>query len=197
MADKERVYPVKRLVLHHSLGPTFKDMSALEIQDWFNECGRGWGYANYCKKNGLDIDKFDTGHLHPARDKQTFAQVQYALHEYKGGWRLVLLMRDAWGSVAWHADQWTNPETKEFHIGPINQESIGVEVCGNYTNKQLPTAALQVLVNGFIDHARNLKLKGVDFLITGHRDHADTLCPGMIYTQIPTLVDMFADELAK
>ncbi len=192
--DKSRIYPIDTLVIHHSLGPEFKDADALTIQDWYDECGKGWGYENERKRLNKNLapdnpkyikpEDMHSGHMHPARDKETFSQAHYALHEFRGGWRLVLLLQDPFENIAWHAGNW-----------PINQRSIGIEVCGDYNRKLLPREALQVIVDFFIDHAKTLAIKGIFLSVTGHQDHAKTLCPGLIYGQVPLLQNMFLEEL--
>jgi hypothetical protein len=186
MAEASRKI-VDILVLHHSCGPDLKNKSILEVQDWFDDCGRGWGYANFCRERGIKVDEYDTHHKHPRKDKQTYAQAQFALHEYKDSWRLITLMDDPFGSVAWGCDRG----------GKIDCRAISIEVCGNYFKNKLPMEALQVIVDGFIDHARNLAEKEMQFRIAGHRDFGDTECPGLIYEQLPTLTEMFMKALEE
>ena len=171
MADGHRTYPVNRIVMHHSTGPEFPNSTDKEIQTWFSNIGRTRGYA------GLS----HSGHFFPGTKTESFSQAQYALHAYtkdgnKYGWRLTQLIDDPWNNVCWHASNW-----------PINQESMGIETCGTYTNKKLPEKALMLVADTF--RFKDTELKG-QFWINAHNEFISTICPGQITQQIPTIIDM-------
>lgn len=171
MADGHRVYPVDYVVLHHSVGPEFGNSSDLEVQDWFDQIGRNRGYAGVAHSY----------HSHPQRNKETFAQAHLALRAYtqdgnKYGWRLTPLMQDIWNNVAWHAGNW-----------PINQRSIGIETCGNYSDHPLPEKALMLVADYFRAHDKSI---GSKLQITAHKQFSATACPGQIFNQREIIIDM-------
>lgn len=171
MTDGQRIYPVNLFVIHHSAGPDFRGASDLEVQDWFDAIGKDRGYAGLAHSY----------HLHPQRDKETFAQAQIALVQGADGtWRIVPLMQDGWDNVAWHCGDWEK-----------NQRSIGCEVCGNYSEKTLPNEALLVLADFWRE--QDQMLNGATEL-SAHKWIYATACPGLIEGQIvDPLVNMVND----
>jgi hypothetical protein len=171
MSDGHRVFPVNKIVVHHSVGPEFVDAEDNIVSDWFSNTGRGRGYKGIAH----------SFHYDPRTKKETFSQAHYALHRYtrdgnKYGWKLILLIDDPMNNVAWHASNWA-----------VNQQSIGIEVCGDYSNEYLPPEALMLIADSF---------RGLDQELKGwleyhyHRQFAATACPGKIAEQIPMLYDM-------
>lgn len=170
MADGQRK-PVKRIVLHHSVGPEFVDSGDQTVADWFNTIGRGRGYKGVAHSY----------HIDPRTKKETFAQAHYALHKYtkdgnKYGWRMVLMIDDPMNNVAWHAGNW-----------PVNQESIGIEVCGNFLDKELPLTACMLIADTF--RPLDQKLKGA-LQVNLHKQFMATACPARIAERRDTIVDM-------
>lgn len=171
MADGHRRYPVDLVVMHHSVGSEFVNASDLTVQDWFDVVGKGRGYKNVAHSK----------HRHPRRNKETFSQAHYGLHKYtlnrnKYGWRLTLLMKDVFNNVAWHAGNWD-----------INQRSLGIETCGNYVGKRLPDKALMLVADTFRAHDKSI---GGILDIKYHRYYSATACPGLIASQVNTIIDM-------
>lgn len=175
MADGHRKYPVKWVIMHHSMGPEFSNSSDMNVQDRFDRDGKQRGYKGV--KHSY--------HYHPQRDKETFSQAHYALRKYtkdknKYGWRLTPLIKDVWHNVCWHAGNW-----------PVNQQSIGIETCGDYTNRHLPEKALMLVADTFRSHDKKIGGK-LDF--RGHKEVSirPTSCPGKIMTsdQRKKLIDM-------
>ena len=165
MSDGQRTYPVNRLILHHSVGPFFIGENPQTVSDWFNSVGRNRGYKGVAH----------SGHVDPRTGQETFAQAHYALHE-SNGWKLVELIKEPFNNVAWHSGDW-----------PMNQQSIGIEVCGNYVDKKLPPEALQVLADFWRPVDQSL---GGKTFINGHRDFSPTQCPGQIKDQIPDILNL-------
>lgn len=176
MPDGQRIYPVDHLVMHHSVGPEFTNATDQQVSDWFNQTGRNRGYVGVAR----------SGHLDPDTGRETFAQAHWALRRYtldgnKYGWRLTLLIADPENNVAWHAGNWQ-----------INQRSFGIETCGNFVDKPLDEKALMLVADSFRDHDRELVQKGHrdGLQVYGHRVFYNTACPGMIFGQIDTIIDM-------
>ena len=171
MIDGHRIKPVDHLIMHHSVGPEFINLTDLEVQDWFDRTGAGRGYKG----------KSRSFHMHPSRNKETFSQAQFALRQYtkdgnKYGWRLTVLMKKPFENVAWHAGNWN-----------INQRSIGIETCGNFVNKKLPNKALMLVADYFREHDKSI---GGIMKVMGHRQFSATACPGLILDQLKTIIDM-------
>ena len=172
MADGHRKYPIDYIVLHHSVGPEFKNSTDLKVQDWFDSTGKNRGYKGYSRSY----------HDHPQRNKETFAQAHFALREYtkdgnKYGWRLTYLMKDVWHNVAWHAGNWN-----------INQRSIGIETCGRFDQgRKLPEKACMLIADFFRKHDKDI---GGKLQITAHKQFSATACPGSIYNRRAMIVDM-------
>lgn len=167
MADGQRIQPVNRLVLHHSVGPDFKDVDHDTIAKWFSDIGKNRGYAGTP----------DSKHYYtPSNGKRymTYAQAHMAGHWHNGKYCLFDIMEDKWNNVAWHAGNWA-----------INQQSIGIENCGNYVGKTFTTAQ-RIAVADFW-RPQDKKLNGATY-INGHKDFSATACPGGIYEAIDSIV---------
>jgi len=173
MNDLQRVYPVDTLIIHHSMGPRFADASDLEIQDWFSSVGKGRAYNN---------GAINPYHEHPGRPGQlTYAQAQFAGvpdSKNKYGYRIVTLIARPWDNVAWHAGNW-----------PVNQKSIGIENCGDFTNMLLTDKQLMCIADFY--RPQDTKLKGATTVL-GHKEvsGASTACPARLLEQRDKLVDM-------
>lgn len=175
-SDGARVFPVDYLVIHHSAGPLFANAPDQEVSDWFNAVGKSRGYAGLAH----------SGHYDPDTGKETFAQAHWALHPYtldgnKYGWRITLLIADPDNNVAWHAGNWS-----------VNQRSFGIETCGIYLDGKLDEKALMLVADSFRDHDRELVGQGHagGLQCFGHQTFFPTACPGRIFGQIDTLIDM-------
>ena len=175
-SDGARVYPVDYLLMHHSVGPVFENAEEQVVADWYDAIGRNRGYAGLAHSN----------HYDPRTGKETFAQAHYALHPYtldgnKYGWKLTLMIADPFDNVAWHAGNWG-----------VNQRSIGIETCGIYLDHGLPQEALMLVADTLRAHDRQLVADGyLDGLcVFGHRTFYATQCPGLIFDQVPTIIDM-------
>lgn len=176
MNDNNRIYPVNIFVLHHSTGPLFANASDLTVQDWYSSVGKGRGYDN---------GAINPQHEHPGRPGQlTYAQAQFAGYPYtldgnKYGYRLTDLIARPWQNVAWHAGNW-----------PINQQSCGLENCGDYSNMLLSEKALMCIA----DFLRPIDIElGGTLQILLHQEIYATACPGRIKEQRDTIVDMVND----
>ncbi len=175
-SDGDRVYPVDYLVMHHSVGPVFENAEEQVVADWYDAIGRNRGYA------GLAHSK----HVDPRTGQETFAQAHYALHPYtkdgnKYGWKLTLMIADPFDNVAWHAGNWG-----------VNQRAIGIETCGIYLDRGLPEGALMLVADTFRHHDNKLIAEGYSdgLNVFGHRTFSATQCPGLIFDQVPTIIDM-------
>lgn len=172
MNDGQRIYPVDILVVHHSMGPEFANASDLTVQDWFSSVGRGRGYA------GVD----HSYHEHPSRPGvETFSQAQFAGiadSSNKYNYRIVTLIKRPWDNVAWHAGNWG-----------VNQQSVGLENCGDYTGKLLTEKQLMCIADWY--RPKDIELKGTT-AVFGHKEiqGASTACPSRIMEQRDKLVDM-------
>lgn len=185
MIDGDRIMPVEYLVIHHSAGAEMINASDLEVMDYFDKAGENRGYETVRKKKGLK--EIRSYHSHPKLEKETYAQAHFALHVYNldsnpYGWRLVPLICRPFENVTWHAGNWK-----------INQKSIGIEICGNYEKRKIDHNALILIADTFKFWYNNLKKQGLELKVRGHRDFANTACPGMIYDQL----DIIRDNLKK
>lgn len=183
--DGHRSEIVDYLVAHHTAGREMINTKDIDVMDYFDTTGRKRGYESVRKKSGHDEIK--SYHTHPKRKKETFAQAHFALHKYnldgnKYGWRLVPLIVRPFENVAWHAGNWK-----------INQRSIGIEICGNYVKKKIDENALLLIAETFKFWYKDLKQKGLKLKIKGHKDFANTACPGLIYNQL----DIIRENIKK
>ncbi len=171
MADGQRLYPVNKLVLHHSAGPDFANADHAVIQQWFNDVGRNRGYAGLAHSG------------HYLNGSEIFTQAQYAAHYHAGasrtGYCLVPLMDDPYNNVAWHAGNWL-----------MNQHSIGIENCGTYLDHELTDEALFELMEFW--RPQDQALSGATEVWV-HKWIFGTACPGLIAEQVPKAVDMLND----
>jgi len=160
------------IVMHHAVSDDMVNWSDYRVQKWFSDVGRNRGYAGVAHSY----------HCDPSGSWESFAQAQYCLHRYtndgnKYGWRLTQLIKDPFQNACWHASNWT-----------INKSSIGIETAGNFVSKRLDEKALMLIADTFRYWDKNLN-GGLQ--IYGHRQFAATACPGLIFEQIPALIDMF------
>lgn len=172
MTDGNRLYPVNKLVMHHSTGPEFYNASDETVQRWFSVIGKARGYQN---------GAINPYHTFPGSTEPSYAQAHYALIRYdldgnKYGFRLVQLIDDPFNNVAWHAGDWL-----------INQQSIGIEVAGNFLDHQLDQKALMLVADFWRPQDQAL---GGATLTYYHGQITPTACPGQIQNQINDLVDM-------
>lgn len=176
MKDGQRVYPVNKTLLHHAVSDEMRDWDDIDVQDWFSGIGKARGYNN---------GAINSYHEHPSRPGQlTYSMAHFCLHPYtkdgnKYGWRLTELIKLPWDNVAWHAGNWA-----------VNQQSIGIETAGNYVGHRLDEKALMLVADAF--RAQDQALGGA-LELYGHKDFFATACPGQIYDQIGTLIDMIND----
>lgn len=176
MNDGQRIYPVDIFVLHHSTGPQFANTPDLTIQDWFSDIGKNRAYQ------GGGINPM---HEHPGRPGQlTYAQAQFAGapdSSNKYNYKLVDLIARPWGNVAWHAGNWA-----------INQQSCGLECCGDYSNALLEDRQLMCIADFLRIIDRELVAggypNGIEVML--HSEIYATACPGRIREQRDKLVDM-------
>lgn len=81
------------------------------------------------------------------------------------------------------------------HVANRNSEVIGIENEGTYTEVDLPQAQWNSLVDLVTFIARQYKIKPAE--ICGHRDFANTQCPGdVLYKRLPELRQVVGDRLA-
>jgi len=205
--SEEQKYAIRnitpnRLVIHHSGANSpyaLDDLNDREVQEAFNI----YGYANY-KKWSIP----HSFHKFPDSDKETFAQAHFALHRSDSKnniWRLVPLTKFSLTDICWHAGD-----------EDINRVSFGIEVCGNWegylnnmtgqfvdTKRKIEFKALVEISRVFRPYHKWL-LEQPPFLnsgyvpqgfskgliITGHKDHYATACPGAIYNELDDLRNM-------
>ena len=164
IADGDRVHPVDMLVVHHSVGPEFRDVDHDTIAQWFSDIGRNRGYAGLAH----------SGHYYKGRE--TFAQAQLAGHWHGGKYCVFEIMDDVLNNVAWHAGNW-----------PINQRSLGLENCGRYSSP-----ADDAVLRGIADYwrAHDRRVNGNSY-INPHRDvtTTSTACPERLGDQIPKIIE--------
>lgn len=176
MRDGQRVYPINKLIMHHAVSDLMINWDDLAVQDWFSSVGKARGYNN---------GAIWPNHEHPGRPGQpTYAMAHWCLHRYtadgnKYGWRMTELIKDSWNNVAWHAGNW-----------PVNQQSVGVEVAGNYVAEDLDLKAFMLVADWFRGHDQAI---GGALEVYGHRTFFATACPGNIFNKIDVLIDMIND----
>lgn len=163
MADGNRVYPVNRLVLHHSVGPEFRDADHHEIAQWYSSIGYGRAYEN----GAINPN-------HTYKGGTTYSQTQFAGHWHSGKYCIFPVMDDPWNNVAWHAGNWS-----------ANQQSVGIENCGNYLNQPFNDVQRRAVADFW--RARDKQLAGKTY-INGHKDFSSTACPAQIYNALPTII---------
>lgn len=164
LADGDRAGVVDMLVVHHSVGPEFRDVDHDTIAWWFSDIGRNRGYAGLAH----------SGHYYKGRE--TFAQAQLAGHWHGGRYCVFEIMDDVLNNVAWHAGNW-----------PVNQRSLGLENCGRYSSPA-DDAVLRAIADYWRPHDQ--RLNGNSY-INPHRDVSTTgtACPERLGDQIPTIVN--------
>jgi hypothetical protein len=179
--------------LHHSDGNECRDWSHEAIEATFSSTGFDRGYAI------RDKDNVVTGHrpsyhqfAQVDSDLPNYAQVQFALHYHSGEWCLVPIVRYTLSDVCWHCgDTKYYPENNE-----MNTRSMALEICGDFEFKSIDLEALDYLASILKPYHQYLVEKlhipeelysGIGLTIFGHRDVANTVCPGRIYEQLPYL----------
>ncbi len=81
------------------------------------------------------------------------------------------------------------------HVANRNSEVIGIENEGTYTTVEMPQAQWDSLVDLVTFLARQYKIKPSE--ICGHRDFANTQCPGdLLYKRLPELRKIVGERLA-
>ncbi|MCK9474201.1 peptidoglycan recognition family protein [Sulfurimonas sp.] len=176
--EKQRADVIDYLVVHHSAGNEFINAAAIDIIDAFSRAGYTRGYA--------PIKREHSWHFHPLRDKETFAMAHFALHKYNKDdniyrWRLVPLMADWDSCIAWHAGNWE-----------INTRSIGIEICGDYSDIRVDGRALKLIADYFKPEYTKTRAAGKIYHVVPHRyvSLGYTVCPGKIIDQIDDLREM-------
>lgn len=160
------------IVMHHAVSDLMLNWSDAKVAKWFSDVGRNRGYAGVAHSY----------HCNPYDGTESFSQAHYCLHPYtadknKYGWRLTLLIKEPYSNACWHASNWT-----------VNQRSLGIETAGNYVAQYLDEKALMLVADTFRAYDKSI---GGGLNITGHKKYAATACPGKIYEQLGTLIDMF------
>jgi hypothetical protein len=193
---QKRMYPPFRLILHHSMGSENNQVTSDDfIVNQFSNVGYDRGYTIKDEK-GSTIKRIKSLHLKPNSNNISFAQAQYALHKHSGSWCLVPLVKYPLSDICWHAG-----DTKWFPgTNKIHEESLGIEICGDFRFKEIENEAINYLASIFRPYSQWLKEWLKDFIKTddsytperelvvwGHKDFAKTECPGKIYDQIPYL----------
>lgn len=168
--DGDRKYPVDQFIVHHSVGPEFRNTDHSTIRRWYSNVGAGRSYAGYAH----------SGHF--VEGYETFACAQWAGHWHDGvtrsGYCIFDLFDDPWNNVAWHAGNW-----------PINQRGMGLENCGRFNLAGLPEKALMELADKWRPQDRAL---GGKTNIQPHRavSQTGTACPELLGNQINIILDM-------
>ena len=175
--DGHRNYPIDHLIIHHSAGSEKYNYNEIDIQDRYDTSGKLRGYESVRKKRGTEnIHSF---HSHPNKNKETYSQYNFACYKYDigcnpYGWKIIKLMRNPIDNVAWHCGNWH-----------MNRKSIGIVICGTYTDEKVDENALLLIADSFKYHSLCLKSEyGKKLEIKGHRDFHNTACPGRIYEQL-------------
>lgn len=168
MADGNRI-GYYGAVLHHSTGPDFYNADDQTVRNWFNSVGKDRGYQGGALRSY---------HTDPGTGQETFAMAQFAGFPYdrdgnKYGYRIIALMNDPWGQVAWQCGNWD-----------LNCKTVGIENCGNYLGKLLTDKQLMCIADHFRPHDRS------DVLYYLHNEIFSTACPARISEQRDKLVDM-------
>lgn len=180
MADPQRL-PVKHLVLHHAVTPLWSDRSKAWLANWFSSNGfqRAYG-SNPANWSGL---------INPYTGQRSYSQAQYAgqrvtaatpdatAAERAAGYRLVLLVRDPFGQICWHAGNWQ-----------INRGSIGIENLGDYRNYTLRDGDVRVIADFW--RPQDARMNG-DTRVWGHNEvsQTPTACPARIMEQRNKVVE--------
>lgn len=182
MSDGNRIYPVYQYVIHHtgSTGTDFVGWTDQDIQDWFDRVGKERGYAGVPRSY----------HLHPSRDKETFAQYQLALIPNGNAdaadtdWRVIPLMRDGWENVAWGAGNWA-----------VNQVAMNICIAGDRTGRPLNKKALYRLAEFW--QPQDKQLSG-NTIINPHAwvSQSSTSCPAAVIPQVETVIE-YVNDLDK
>lgn len=169
-----------RLVIHHSAGPQYSGYESDRIAAIFGTEGKK--LFRHFEPDGKETE-IKSYLENPFTGSTTWANAQFALHPYGKEYRLVKLVKYPMSDICWHA---SNKE--------INDTSFGVEICGNYYGEfglpGLLSEGIDALSRVFRPYAQWLReTTGKELIITGHRDHAPTACPGNIYRQLSTIRD--------
>lgn len=162
IADGDRVYPVNKFIIHHSVGPEFRDVNHSTIRKWYSDVGKSRAYAGIAHSG------------HYVEGYETFAQAQLAGHWHNGVWCIFDLMDDIWNVVAWGAGNWA-----------VNQRAINIENCGRF-NVPPDNKIVAALADWWRPQHRAL---GGQSAIHGHREVSltGTACPELLGDRVPDI----------
>lgn len=179
MADINRLL-VNMLVLHHAVTPLWDGYSKAWLAQWFSDLGFSRGYgSNTANWSGL---------INPYTGARSYAMAHFAGQrvvsatpdatdaERAAGYRLVPLVNDPWGQIAWHAGHW---ET--------NRASIGIENLGDYRNYTLRDGDCKVIADFW--RPQDKALNGNTYVL-GHNEIISTICPARIMESRDRIVDL-------
>lgn len=187
MADASRL-TVDKLVLHHAVTPLWSDKSRAWLAQWFSDLGFSRGYgSNPAQWNGL---------INPYTGGRSYAMAQYAGQRVDGstpdatdaeraaGYRLVALVQDPFGRIAYHAGNWA-----------VNQSSIGIENLGDYRNYPLRDGDCRVIADFWRNQDRAL---GGATAVYGHLEISTlgTACPARIMEQRDRIIQLINENPA-
>lgn len=180
MADVNRK-TVDYLVLHHAVTPLWSDKSKAWLAQWFSDNGYARAYgSNPANWSGL---------INPYTGARSYAQAHFAGQRVDGstpdatqaerdaGYRLVPLINDVWGQIAWHAGNWD-----------INTRSIGIENLGDYRNYGLRDGDARVIAAMW--RPQDVRLGGATAIV-GHKEVSQlgTECPARVMEMRDTIVN--------
>ncbi len=187
MADAQRM-TVDSLVNHHAVTPLWSNKSKAEIAQWFSDNGYARAYgSNSANWSGL---------INPYTGARSYAQAHFAgqrvddstpdatAAERAAGYRLVPLIQDVWGQIAWHAGNWT-----------MNRRSIGIEHLGDYRNYPLRDGDIKVIADFW--RGRDRELSGNTY-VYGHQQVSDagTECPARIMESMQAIINKINENPA-
>lgn len=181
MADSQRL-TVKDLVLHQAVTPLWDEKSKAQLAQWFSDNGYARAYgSNPANWSGL-INPY-TGQrsysqAHLAGQRVTDRTPDATAAEKAAGYRLVPLIKDIWGQIAWHAGNWQ-----------INRSSIGIENLGDYRNYTLRDGDCKVIADFWRGQDRKLDGKT---MVWGHLEVSQlgTACPARIMEKRNHIIDL-------
>lgn len=178
MADANRT-TVNKLVLHHAVTPLWEDKSKPWLAQWFSDNGFARAYGNN-PNNWSGLVNPYTGarsysQAHYAGQRVTAATPDATQAERDAGYRLVPLVNDVWGQIAWHAGNWA-----------VNTGSIGLENLGDYRNYALRDGDAKVIAAFW--RPQDLKLGGATQVLL-HNEIYSTACPARIGESRQLIVD--------
>lgn len=180
MADVNRK-TVDKLVLHHAVTPLWEDKSKAWIAQWFSDNGYARAYgSNPANWSGL---------YNPYTGARSYAQAQLVgqrvtdatpdatAQERAEGYRVIEIVKDVWGQIAWHAGNWA-----------VNTSSLGMENLGDYRNYALRDGDTRVIAAYW--RPQDVRLGGATAIFL-HREVTDTAtaCPARIAEGRDTIVN--------